>query len=74
MADGGSRLKILSIDPYYMTLPDEGTRMPKDANGHQWPTYHYVRGRVSDITGTDVVVANPARRILLDFPDLATFL
>ena len=78
MADHESALKILSIMPIYADdrrwRKQRGKEMDRDVNGHAWPEYHYVRGCVSEPTGTKVVVAHPSTSVTLDFPDLADFL
>ncbi|KAI4638152.1 hypothetical protein J4E93_010462 [Alternaria ventricosa] len=69
--DRGSKLKVLSIKP---SLEPVDLNSGRDTNGHKWPEYHYIRGRVSDITSTDVVVAHPSKSVILDFPDLEPLL
>ena len=72
--DRGSKLKVLSLKPSLEPADLPVGNAGRDTNGHQWPEYHYIRGRVSDITSTDVVVAHPSKSVLLDFPDLEPLL
>jgi len=71
MPGPASKLKVLSIKPITDETDEEVAR---DVNGHQWPVYNYVRGRLFDATGTSVIVAHPSKYITLDFPGMAFFL
>jgi hypothetical protein len=73
MAKQGSNLKILSFKPVEVDEEFLGQKLVRDGNGHRWPEYHYCRGHATDITGTNVVIANPSRNIVLEFPGLAEF-
>ena len=74
MADRGSNLRVLIIKPSSEDVRADGEELHVDTNGHQWPEYHYARGRLAEVTGTNGVVAHPLRNVLLDFPDLVSLL
>ncbi|CAN9370570.1 unnamed protein product [Alternaria sp. RS040] len=73
MAEQGSNLKVLGFQPSHEQSIYDGEELFRDGNGHRWPEYHYCRAHATDITGTTVVIANPLRKIGLEFPAMAEF-
>jgi hypothetical protein len=67
MTKQGSHLKLLSINP--SQTPSSCSLLARDTNGHQWPEYNYIQGRLTDTMGNTEVVAVPLKAATLEFPD-----
>ncbi|KAF2134319.1 hypothetical protein P153DRAFT_428120 [Dothidotthia symphoricarpi CBS 119687] len=64
LAQAGSGIKLFAPWPIVPHQP-----WPEDKNGHQWPRYAYLRGRVTDGQGVEQTVATPLADPLRDMPE-----
>jgi hypothetical protein len=67
MASCGSPIRVYSSG-HCVALPDSRKPAP-DSNGHQWPEYTYIRGKVTDVLAKESVVAVPLTNADLEMPE-----
>jgi hypothetical protein len=67
MVGHGSKIKVLAISP--LTQPKKASRPSRDENGHRWPNYHYLRGRIIDARGVEQVTAIPLAHAFQEMPE-----
>ncbi|KAF2268957.1 hypothetical protein CC78DRAFT_529585 [Lojkania enalia] len=58
----GSKIKVLAICPGD-TVKKRLKRREPDANGHRWPDYFYIKGKMVDAMGREEIVASPFRSV-----------
>jgi hypothetical protein len=66
MASCGSPIKVFSSKPH-IALPD-WEKLAPDSNGHHWPEYNYIKGKVTDLMAKETVVAVPLLNVDLEMP------
>jgi hypothetical protein len=66
----GSKIRIFHLEPLLRPV----TRQKKDTNGHQWPTYTYLRRKGKDFHGMEKAVACPLVNAAKEMPEEAVFL
>jgi hypothetical protein len=62
----GSPIKVFSSKPNVAV--DDLVKLASDSNGHQWPEYNYIRGKVMDLMAKESVVAVPLLNVDLEMP------
>jgi hypothetical protein len=66
MTSQGTAPHVLSINPSHLESERPGT----DLNGHRWPEYNYIKGRITDALGKSEAVAVPLKTAASEFPDI----
>jgi hypothetical protein len=66
MTSQGKAPRVLSINPSYLESERPGT----DSNGHRWPEYNYINGRITDALGRSKAVAVSLKAAASEFPDI----
>lgn len=61
--------QVLAISPIYNDWVGDN-ESEKDANGHRYPHYYYLRARITDHLGRTKVVAEPIENCLAEIPEL----
>jgi hypothetical protein len=66
MATCGSPIKVFSSKP--SIIPRRMRLHLPSSDGHHWPKFNYVRGKVTDLMAKEVVIAVPLRNMDLKMP------
>lgn len=71
LSNRGSNVKVLAVSP----LADHPNYSlgSEDENGHVFPHYYYVKGKMWDILGREDVVARPVGLVSLELPESSIF-